>query len=791
VLVVIQELMAIRHGTAPVSVAAIFPVDRWQLGSVNILSDRAYLALAVVVLALLLGAAYRYSRFGLDTRAVAESEVGAYVTGISPDRIALLNWIISAVVAGAAGILIAPVSPLTPSTYTLFVVPALAAAVVGRFQRLVPTVVAGLGIGMLMSEALNLAAQHDWLPRTGSAELIPLITILLALALTRRSLSARGTLVRDSLGGAPRPRSLAIPLLAGTVAGILALVLTTGTWRAAVIGTFIAGTIGMSLVIVTGYAGQVSVAQLTLAGIGAFTLTGLVDSWGVPFPLAPLLAALVSAAIGVVIGLPALRVRGVTLGVVTLAFAYAIEAVWFRNTDIVGTSGAKISGPTLFGWNLGVGTGDAFPRLSFGLLCLVTFVLVATGVALLRRHPLGSAMLAVRANETSAAGLGVNVVRVKVLSFALASFVAGLGGSLLAYRRGVVTFDSFTALGNLTLLSTAYLAGVTSVYGGVLAGVLASSGIVFTMLDRWAHLGQWFSVLAGLGLIITLIWNPEGLAAGGHAFARRFRLSRPIRMPDRRARSETPALVESVPGGRGSLVITDLSVRYGGVVALDGVTVRVEPGTIVGLIGPNGAGKTSLIDAACGFARFDGDVRLDGTALRNLPPHRRVRLGLARTFQSIELYDDLSVEENVSVAVFGARAADRHEAVELALELVGIQALRDRPAGELSQGERQLVSIARACASEPRVLLLDEPAAGLDSAESARLAGRIRVIADAGAAVLLVDHDVATVLSVSDDVYVFDLGRVIAHGPPATIRTDRQVADAYLGSLHDTSAALT
>jgi sulfate-transporting ATPase len=790
VLVVIQELMAIRNGTAPVSVAAIFPVHRWQFGSVSLLSDRAYLAIAVVVLAGVLGAAYRFSRFGLDTRAVAESEVGAYVTGISPDRIALFNWIISAVVAGAAGILIAPVSPLTPSTYTLFVVPALAAAVVGRFQRLVPTVIAGLGIGMLMSEALNLAAQHDWLPRTGSAELVPLITILVALALTGRSLSARGTLVRDSLGRAPRPRSLAIPLLVGTVVGVLALVLTSGTWRAAVIGTFIAGIIGMSLVIVTGYAGQVSVAQLTLAGIGAFTLTGLVNSWGVPFPLAPLLAALVSAAIGVVIGLPALRVRGVTLGVVTLAFAYAIEAVWFRNTDIVGTSGAKITGPTLFGWNLGVGTGDAFPRMSFGLLCLVTFVLVATGVAVLRRHPLGSAMLAVRANETSAAGLGVNVVRVKVLSFALASFVAGLGGSLLAYRRGVVTFDSFTALGNLTLLSTAYLAGVTSVYGGVLAGVLASTGIVFTMLDRWAHLGQWFSVLAGLGLVLTLIWNPEGLAAGGHALARRFRLSRPLRAPRRSpAVPDVAALPASVNGG--SLVVTDLGVRYGGVVALEGVSLRVEPGTVVGLIGPNGAGKTTLIDAACGFAGFDGDVRLDDAPLGGLPPHRRVRLGLARTFQSIELYDDLSVEENVSVAVFGARSADRHDAVDRALELVGIASLRERPAGELSQGERQLVSIARACATEPSVLLLDEPAAGLDSTESARLARRIRAIADAGAAVLLVDHDVATVLSVSDDVYVFDLGRVIAHGPPVAIRTDRQVADAYLGSLHDTSAAMT
>jgi sulfate-transporting ATPase len=802
VLVVIQGLMVIRAGTAPVSVAAVFPVTRWQLGSLLLLSDRVYLALSVVALSILLAAAYRFTRFGLETRAIADSQPGAYVSGISPDRVALANWVISAVVAGAAGILIAPVSPLTPSTYTLFVVPALAAAMVGGFQRFLPTVVAGLAIGMLMSEGLRLASQHHWLPQTGSAELIPLITILVSLLVVGRGMPSRGGLVRHPLGRAPRPRSLVMPVLSGTAVALVALLVTHGTWRAAVIGTFIAGTIGLSLVVVTGYAGQVSVAQLTLAGIGAFTLTGLVRSWGVPFPFAPLLAALVSTLVGVVIGLPALRVRGVTLGVVTLAFAYAIEAVWFRNTDIVGTSGATVGAPRLFGIDLGVGHGADFPRLQFGLLCLVVFVAVAYGVARLRTSSLGSAMLAVRANERSASGLGVNVVGVKVASFALASFIAGLGGTLLAYRDGVVTFDAYTALGNLTLLSTAYLAGVTSVYGGVLAGVLASTGIVFTMLDRWVHVGQWFAVLSGIGLVLTLIANPEGLASTGHALARRLGLGRP-----RRRDVQPPAVlpVETRPSRplptRGAtvsagddrpplLVVRDLVVRYGGVTAVEGVSLRIEPGRVVGLIGPNGAGKTSVIDAVSGFARCTGDVTMEGASLRGEAPHRRVRRGLVRTFQSLELYDDLSVEENVSVAVFGARA-DRHGAVARALELAGIAELGDRPAGELSQGERQLVSIARACAAEPRVLLLDEPAAGLDTAESALLAERIRGIAAAGTGVLLVDHDVAMVLSVCDHVEVLDLGRLIASGPPERIRNDRDVVDAYLGVAHETPAEVS
>jgi sulfate-transporting ATPase len=181
-------------------------------------------------------------------------------------------------------------------------------------------------------------------------------------------------------------------------------------------------------------------------------------------------------------------------------------------------------------------------------------------------------------------------------------------------------------------------------------------------------------------------------------------------------------------------------------------------------------------------------VSIAGESVGGLPPHRRVGRGVARTFQSLELYDDLSVEENVSVAVLGIRPAERGDTVTRALELVGISALRDRPAGELSQGERQLVSIARACAADPDVLLLDEPAAGLDSTESTWLGERIRSIAATGTAVLLVDHDVALVLHVCDDIYVLDFGQVIAHGDPTAVRANRAVADAYLGTVHDDEA---
>jgi len=376
-------------------------------------------------------------------------------------------------------------------------------------------------------------------------------------------------------------------------------------------------------------------------------------------------------------------------------------------------------------------------------------------------------------------------------------FIAGLGGSLLAYRQGVVTWDSFSALGGLTVLATAYLAGVTSVNGGVHAGIIGSSGIIFFITDRWVNFGDWFPLISGVLLVFTLLQHPEGIATiGAELGAKLYRLPIVRRfVPEEEAAPSAPVrpvvAAPRAPVAAASTVldVDELTVRYGGVVAVSEVSLQVPAGAIVGLIGPNGAGKTSVIDAVTGFARAEGTVSLEGTRVDRLPAHQRVRKGMARTFQSLELYDDLTVQENVSAAAFGVKGAARHDAVHRALELVGIGDLRYRDAGDLSQGQRQLVSIARACAAVPRVLLLDEPAAGLDTTESKWLGERIRNISATGTGILLVDHDVALVLSICDHIYVLDFGSVIAEGPPDSIRTNRTVADAYLGTVHDATVA--
>ncbi|HEY8545888.1 MAG TPA: ATP-binding cassette domain-containing protein [Acidimicrobiales bacterium] len=820
VMILLTAIVSERVGSAQVLVEPIFPREDLTFGDVRIVTDRLWLAVTVVAVTLVLAAMFRFTRFGVATRAAAETEVGALVTGISPERIAMANWAVSAAVAGLAGILIAPLVPLIPGTYTLFIVPALAAAVLGRFTALLPAFLGAIAIGALQSLAVFMPGRHSWFPDQGTSELIPLVLVLAALLVRGRPLPTRGTLVLQTLGRAPRPRSWRLPLAVGSAIGLVAITATDGSYRSAVINSIIYGVISLSLVVVTGYCGQISLAQLTLAGVAGFLLSGLTDSWGVPFPLGPLVAALGAGVIGVVVGLPALRIRGMLVGVVTLIFALAVEALWFRNNSFNGgAGGAQVANPELFGIDLGVGTGEAFPRWNFGLLCLLVLAATAAGVAWLRTSRLGSAMLAVRANERSAAGAGISVVRTKLIGFAIGAFIAGLGGTLLAYKQTNVTYQSFSIFEGLTVFSTAFLAGITSVSGGIAAGVVSAGGIMFVALDRAVDIGPWYSILSGLGVILTVVKNPEGIVGPVHLDRDKRRQARlrvasdagvdggapagPMGGDD--ADAPVPAVAPVAPVGPAAAVsdgegdgtgregragstlqVEGLTVTYGGVTAVKDVGFTVAAGSITGLIGPNGAGKTTIMDAVCGFAASRGVIELGGRSLRGLAPHRRAAAGLGRTFQGLDLYEDLTVEENVVVGQLvagrrrGAGAAD----LDAVLALLDLTADRERNVRELSQGRRQLVSVARALAGRPSVLLLDEPAAGLDSTESGWLAGRLRAVRDSGVTILLVDHDMNLVLGLCDEIHVLDFGELVASGPPAEIRASAAVAAAYLGSTH-------
>ena len=792
VMVVMTGLMSQRLGTAPVSVDAILPTNVWTLGSIRISSDRVWFAAAVLGIAIVITLAFRFTRFGLHTRAAAETEKGALVSRIAPDRVAAANWMISAAVAAIAGILIAPIVPLVPVSYTLFIVPALAAAVLGRFQYVIPAVLGGLFIGMLQSEVTYFRSQHTWLPGSGLPELIPLILILLVLVVRAKPLPSRGVILQRTLGRAPRPQRILVPTVLGTIAGVVALVVLQHNWRAALVTSFIFAIICLSLVVVTGYAGQVSLAQLTLAGVAGFLLATLTTEWSIPFPIAPIVAALGAMVVGVIVGLPAIRVRGLFVAVVTLAMAYAVQAVWFHNSDYVPAEGRNISGPKLFGLDLRSRVGTDYPRIQFCLVVLGVLVVVAVSVALLRRSRLGSAMLAVRANERSAAGAGINVVRVKILAFAIAAFIAGLGGAMLGYKQGNLTFDPFDVLIGIGVFATAYLAGITSVSGGILAGMLAAGGIVYYATTQWLDLGDWYGTITGVGLVLTVVLNPEGIVGPIHVMLEKMRTRRGTAVVAEPAPVSAVAAASATAPDPALLSLHDVRVAYGGVVAVDDLSFDVAEGSIVALIGPNGAGKTTLLDAISGFAAASGSIRLAGQELGRLKPHQRIRAGLGRTFQQIELYDDMSVHENIAVGLAGRdRKRASHADLERVLQLLELDEVAERPAGELSQGQRQLVSIARALVGNPCVVLLDEPASGLDTAESQWLGERLRRVRDSGVTILMVDHDMHLVLNLCEQVHVLDFGVLIASGTPAVVKTDRRVAEAYLGSTHGEQATVT
>ena len=468
--------------------------------------DRYLLAGIVVVTAGVLWLTYRYTRLGLATRAVAENHTAASMLGISPHPVGTFNWALATVLAGGALILAAPIIRLDPAMSALLIVPALAAALPGRFDSVTMAAGFGLGLGMLQSEILNLQADWDWLPDVGLQQGVPFVVILITLLLRGDTLPGRADVTSLQLPNAPDHR-FAMPIVLGvSAAAVVGLLVLGSEWRIGIIVSLITAVIALSVVVLTGYVGQVSLATYALAGLAAFAMVRFADDLGVPFPIAPLLGAVVAVGLGVVTGFAALRTRGMTLAIATLAAEVATEELVFRwDWFTGGLSGATVEPPSLFGLDLRISApGAAFPRAEFGILVVIVLALTATAVVMVRRSGTGRRWLAVRANETACASLGVPVARVKLEAFAVAGFLAGIGGTLLAYRRELVTTGSFGVLDSVVVLAIAYLAGVASPLGALLAGVLAAGGLLTVSLEQISP-GSTDSQLAVNGILLVIV----------------------------------------------------------------------------------------------------------------------------------------------------------------------------------------------------------------------------------------------------------------------------------------------
>jgi branched-chain amino acid transport system permease protein len=533
-LLVLQAIVIRRFTLTPRAVKPLPFVDKDQvdLWILSLTEEQLFVAVLVVVFAFVLWLVFHRTRFGLATRAAAENERGAVVLGFSPDRLAAINWVLATTITGLLGIFVASInSNIEPRILPALVVPALTAALVGGFSSFALTIVAAFLLGMQKPLIDYLGATRSWFPHAASQPfpgvslLIPLVVIVAVLFLRGNPLPERGAIRQGRLPYSPTPPPWALriggPLLAGfaAVAGMFWL---TPAFRGALANSLIGIVICLSIVVLTGFVGQISLAQMTFAGFSAFTVSILSVERGWLFPWPILAGTAVALIAGMIVAVPALRVRGVSLAIVTFACAVAADTVVFRHPSVNDPLlGAAVDPPDwidqnkgttyeLFGLKIGDGK---LPNPMTAMLCLVAAVVLCYAVANLRRSTTGRQMLAVRSNERAAAAAGVSVAGTKILGFALSASIAGIAGAIIAYRSSGASPDRFDYLQSLVFFAYAYLGGISSVAGAIVGGLIVSGGLLWTFLLEVVGISSDFTfLLGGLGLIVAAIYAPDGTA---------------------------------------------------------------------------------------------------------------------------------------------------------------------------------------------------------------------------------------------------------------------------------------
>ncbi|WP_460773334.1 ABC transporter permease [Microbacterium sp. GXF7504] len=532
-------------GQAPASVLG--PGLTVRVFDIPIRLEGLILAGIVVVVAVLLAALYRFTRFGLATRAAAENDTNATLAGLDVNSLSLINVVLSATLAGLFGVLASPTTGLDPVTIPNVVVPALAAALLAGFTSFGIAVAAGLAMGIATS-LLTLAQAQPWFPTvdgaalTGVDDLLFFVVVVIALFLRGSSLPRRESLIEKRLPPVPVPVRMLRPTVIVAVASVLYFLLLPYDFRQAGINTLIGVVLALSFVVIIGYMGQSSILQVAAAGLAGFVVSKVAVGWGIGFPLGPLLGIAAAVVVGIVVAFSALRVRGVNLFIVTLAAAVAIEQFIFRNPVWGGgATGAKVPSPDLFGVSIGpdasfLGIGG-IPSPLFGILIAIVAVLACLFTSSLRRVDLGHRFLAVRSNERAAAAAGISVRDTKLTAFALSSAIAGVAGVMYAYNFGSVTAGRFSVAIAMSAVAFVYIAGITTVRGAVIAGTMMVGAVGgFLVLERIDLPYELLQLVGGIALILTIVFKPEGIAGGPVKERKRRRT--------RREETAAPALME-------------------------------------------------------------------------------------------------------------------------------------------------------------------------------------------------------------------------------------------------------
>lgn len=532
----VQALVVIRFGPNSIPIEAMIPSGSISLFGTSVSSAEVVMVAIMAVFSVLVWAYFRFTRAGAATRAAAENERGATLLGFSPDRLAAIAMVMASVVSTVGVLLGASLTGLNPLNYSLLVVPALAVLLVARMESVATIVIASLGLGAFQS-VLNLLAGESWWPtwaQSGVDQVVPFFVVIVVLFVFGGRLPSRGSLQTIKLPDVVVPRFRPIPAAVVIVVTGVLLSVSSGTYRFGLTYSIILMLLALSYVVITGYLGQISLAQAAFAGAAGFTLSKVTTNWSMPFPIALVFCSLVAALLGMLVALPAFRIRGAQLAIVTIAAALAIERFIFNNYSLTPPSGNPIANPTLFGLNLGVREGSDIARLSFSFTVLVVAAIVVWAFIRIASGDTGRAFLAVRANERAAAAAGIDVRLTKLIGFGLSAFIAGVAGCLIGYSAGQLSAESFTVFVGLQVLAVAYLGGITSFSGAAIAGIIGPLGIVYVLVHNIFDLGDYYALISGIALIITAIMNPIGIAgeAGRLSALLRARLRGPAAATD-------------------------------------------------------------------------------------------------------------------------------------------------------------------------------------------------------------------------------------------------------------------
>ena len=586
------------------------------------------------------------------------------------------------------------------------------------------------------------------------------------------------------IGTPPRIGAMALALLGAAAAAMM----LNGYFVFVIAGVAMLAICGVGLNLLIGLTGQISFGHVGFYAIGAYSVAILTGQAGWAFWPAWLAGTVMAALTGALLALPALRVKGPGLAMITIAFGFIVEhgAVEWR-TLTGGQNGLMgIAQPSL----PGVEGGER----ALTLIALAVLAISLAAYARISRGSWGASMRAVRDSETAAASIGIDPLLVRTVAFAFSAALAGLAGGLFAPMQGMVTPGMFSFLQSILFVLAVMIGGA-----GTVAGPVTGAVVVGMLPELLSSLENLRLLCFGMLLLVVLWVAPQGIVGVATALLRRLRTRRTVAAASREA-ADMPLPVRE-PAARRALVADGLSMVFGGVRAVDRLSFTVADSAVTSLIGPNGAGKSTVLNMLSGYYRpHAGGRRLGDTALPARGACHSARHGIARTYQTSQLFGGLSAADNVALALGGGRlgtllgtarftaAPVRQQALAL-LRACGYRGDPDASAADLAHVDRRLVEIARALATRPAVLLLDEPAAGLSREDKASLGRLLRRIADSGIAVGLVEHDMSLVMEVSDRIVVIDAGQRLAVGTPAEVRADPAVRRAYLGEAAVGNAA--